>query len=125
MTPTERQKMIDKLNKKKPKNPKMVDTFFQINGREPMDEEMITGLDSSILQDNLFNSSLGGESNQSVDNDDENENDDTDLLPLPTLNTGDFTVDTDDEIEEEDSSDNITMEVDDMENENFINTSSV
>ena len=53
----------------------MVDTFFQINGREPMDEEMMTGMDNSILQDNLLNASLGGESNETVDNDNENNND--------------------------------------------------
>ena len=50
-----------------------------------------------------------------------------DFMPLPSLDTNNLIVDTDDENENEDEelSDNITMEVDDMENENFINTSSV
>ena len=141
MTAAERQKMIDKLNRKKPKNPKMVDTFFQISGREPMDEEMMTGLENNILQDSMFNSSLGGDSNELEDNVDENENDNAveenentnlettdDLMALPTLENDSFTIDTDNDDHSVGGSspdNNLMMGVNDMDNDNFINTSSV
>ena len=34
------------------------DTFFQINGREPLEEEMIMTADNTILNDNMFSPDL-------------------------------------------------------------------
>ena len=141
MTAAERQKMIDKLHKKKPKNPKMVDTFFQINGREPMDEEMMTGLDSNILNDNLFGGSMGipdgGDSSLDLDGSLEEEKDneltlDNTLPSLPELEE-DMVV-TEDEDEDEaldnlgEDGENLQMTTDNMDDyndENFVNSSSV
>ena len=141
MTAAERQKMIDKLHKKKPKNPKMVDTFFQINGREPMDEEMMTGLENNILNDNLFNGSMGipdgGDGSLdlegSLEGEKENELNLNNTLPsLPEL--GDSIVDTEDEDEDEaldnleEDGENLQMTTDNMDDyndENFVNSSSV
>ena len=39
MTPADRQKMIDRLNNKKAPNKKFINTFFELNGREPLEEE--------------------------------------------------------------------------------------
>ena len=139
MTAAERQKMIDKLNKKKPKNPKMVDTFFQINGREPMDEEMMTGLENNILNDNLFNGSMGipdgGDGSLDLEGslEGEKENEltlDNTLPSLPELEE-DMVV-TEDEDEALDNlgedGENLQMTTDNMDDyndEKFVNSSSV
>ena len=85
MTPEERQKMIDGLNKKKPKNKKMVDTFFQINGREPMEEELNTNISGNILDDNLFGTGSITDSGDIEADETNNEELDQELLPLPEL----------------------------------------
>lgn len=54
MSNEDRQKMIDKLNNKKPKNNKLINTFMEINGREPSEEELLPPDESNILDvDNL------------------------------------------------------------------------
>ena len=116
MTPEDRQKMIDSLNRKKPKNKKMVDTFFEINGREPMDDELNTNIGANILDDNLFGgsiagsgdmNSLGSKSNEDVNQmEEDNDTLDSDLLPLPDI------VDSEDE-------DNFNENDDFNENDNF------
>jgi hypothetical protein len=143
MTPEERQKMIDGLNKKKPKNKKMVDTFFQINGREPMEEELNTNISGNILDDNLFGTGSITDSGDIEADETNNEELDQELLPLPEL------VDSDEEEIEEDisvgsvteSNMNLEIEIDGngngdgdgngngdvnvIDNDNFINTASV
>ena len=48
MSQEDRQKMIEKINHK-PKNQKMIDTFIDLNGREPLEDEIIPLDDSQIL----------------------------------------------------------------------------
>jgi hypothetical protein len=87
MSNEERNKMIDKLNHK-PKNKKMIDTFLQINGREPLEDELI--VDEELLP--MDNSILDIEENLESRSDNVNleiESDMDEEEPLPELG-GDF-----------------------------------
>jgi len=67
MTLEERDTMISKLNHTKPPNEKMVNTFFNLNGREPTEYEMLTmntGDNSVTVLDNS-DSDVTSESNNS------------------------------------------------------------
>ena len=127
MTSVERQNMIDKLNKKKPKNPKMIDTFFQISGREPVDEEMITGLDNNIINDNLLNDSLAINDSLAM-NDAESEYGEDENLSLddalPSLPEESINANNEDDYVDEEESENLNLNTNNLD-DNYLNTSSV
>ena len=66
MTDNERQTMIDKINNVKQKNPKLMETFFNINGRDA------TELETELLQGNLDSTNI------EIDMDNDNNDDDND-----------------------------------------------
>jgi hypothetical protein len=80
MSNEDRQKMIDKLNNKKPKNKKLINTFLEINGREPSEEELLPLDDSNILDvDNL--ESQSNNINLEIVSDSEEEHEEEESLP--------------------------------------------
>lgn len=72
MTDVERELMINKINNKKNKNPKLVETFFNLNG-EDANEEDLDILQSNISETNMdqINQDQSNESNELILNDGE------------------------------------------------------
>ena len=72
MTDVERELMINKINNKKNKNPKLVETFFNLNGENATDEDLDI-LESNISETNMdqINHDESNESNELILNDGE------------------------------------------------------
>ena len=72
MNDVERELMINKINNKKSKNPKLVETFFNLNG-EDANEEDLDILQSNISETNMdqINQDQSNESNELILNDGE------------------------------------------------------
>lgn len=72
MTDVERELMINKINNKKNKNPKLVETFFNLNGENATDEDLDI-LENNISETNMdqINQDQSNESNELILNDGE------------------------------------------------------
>lgn len=72
MTDVERELMINKINNRKSKNPKLLETFFNLNG-EDANEEDLDILESNISETNMdqINHDESNESNELILNDGE------------------------------------------------------
>ena len=128
MSAEERKNMIRGLSQKKPKNKKLMNTFYDINGRLPSDHELFSLEKGNVLEElgdmNIENNSISS----SVDNSSEKgEEEDLNL----SISSGEDNINLDiaseedgEEGEEEEEEEEEEIE-NSLPNDNFINTSSV